>query len=136
METHGNAPIVHELTCVKSILVGVETNWRDCMYDYNVEQITKELKEYFPKGSTAYTTVTKVAPSGMSRHIKVTKTRDDSEMILNWSYQIAKLLDMKYKDNTASIYVQGGGMDMGFHLIYNLASELYGDGYAIKHEWI
>ena len=29
------------------------------------------LKEMFPKGSTAYTTVTKVAPSGLSRHIKV-----------------------------------------------------------------
>mgnify|MGYP003654322454 CR=1 FL=1 len=104
------------------------------MYDVKVQ--AEDLKEYFPKGSTAYTTVTKVAPSGMSRHIKVTKTREDSEMILNWSYQIAKLLDMKYKDKTASIYIQGGGMDMGFALIYNLASELYGDGYAIKHRWI
>ena len=103
---------------------------------YDVKEMTEDLKEYFPEGSTAYTTVTKVAPSGKSRHIKVTKTRKGSEEILNWSYQIAKLLDMKYKDKTASIYIQGGGMDMGFALIYNLASELYGDGYAIKHRWI
>ena len=114
--------------------MGAETNWRDCMYD--VKEMAKDLKEYFPEGSTAYTTVTKVAPSGMSRHIKVTKTRKGSEEILNWSYQIAKLLDMKYKDKTASIYIQGCGMDMGFHLIYDLSSELYGDGYAIKQRWI
>tara|TARA_R110000822_G_scaffold50685_17_gene132243 strand:- start:161 stop:532 length:372 start_codon:yes stop_codon:yes gene_type:complete len=123
--------------------MGTETNWRNCMYDVkvqaenNVERVLKGgvLKEYFPKGSTAYTTVTKVAPSGMSRHIKI-MVAVNSNWIANLSHDVAKLLDMKYKDNTSSIYVQGGGMDMGFHLIYNLASELYGDGYAIKHRWI
>ena len=103
------------------------------MYDVKVQ--AEDLKEYFPKGSTAYTTVTKVAPSGMSRHIKI-MVAVNSNWIANLSHDVAKLLDMKYKDNTSSIYVQGGGMDMGFHLIYNLASELYGDGYAIKHRWI
>ena len=102
---------------------------------YDVKEMTEDLKEYFPEGSTAYTTVTKVAPSGMSRHIKI-MVAVNPDWIANLSHDVAKLLDMKYKDNTSSIYVQGGGMDMGFALIYNLASKLDGDGYAIKHRWI
>ena len=97
--------------------------------------IKKKLKQLFPKGSTAYTIVTKVAPSGMSRHIMVSGSSKMGE-VENVSWYIAKLLDWTYKDNTRSVFVGGCGMDTGFHLVYNLSSELYDDGYAIKQSWL
>ena len=97
--------------------------------------IKKKLKQLFPKGSTAYTIVTKVAPSGMSRHIMVAGCTDRG-LVGNVSWFIAHLLDYKYKDNTRSVFISGCGMDMGFHLVYNLSQELYKDGYAIKQSWL
>lgn len=34
------------------------------------------------------------------------------------------------------IRVSGCGMDMGFHLVYNLSLVLYGSGDALKQRWI
>jgi hypothetical protein len=34
------------------------------------------------------------------------------------------------------IKVGGCGMDMGFHVIYNISKTLFNDGYAIKHQWL
>mgnify|MGYP006969594966 FL=1 len=98
------------------------------------ERIISYLQELVPEGSTAFTEVTKVSKSGMSRHIKVLMPRGDQ--IENLSWYVAKLLGWKYKDNTRSIFVQGCGMDMGFSTIYTLAQALYGDGYAIKQRWL
>jgi len=99
------------------------------------EQIKKKLKQLFPKGSTAYTFVTKVATSGMSRHILVAGSMKKG-IVNNVSWHVAHLLDCKYKDNTRSVFVGGAGMDMGFHLVYTLSSVLYDDGYAIEHQWL
>ena len=91
------------------------------------------LKEWFPKGSTASTTVVHVARSGMSRHIKVFAI--DGDRIINVSHYVAEFLEMRYTDKNA-VFVGGCGMDMGFHLIYTLSSKLYDDGYAIKQDWV
>ena len=99
------------------------------------ERIKEILKDQFPEGSTAYTLVTKVAPSGMSRHIMVAGSNRKGH-VQNVSWYIAKLLDWTYKDNTRSVFVGGCGMDMGFHLVYTLSSKLYDDGYAIKQSWL
>ena len=99
------------------------------------ERVKEILQDMFPKGSTAYTAITKVAPSKMSRHIMVVGS-DKKGHVQNLSYYIAELLDWKYKDNTNAVGVGGCGMDMGFHLVYTLSSKLYDDGYAIKQEWL
>ena len=101
----------------------------------NGQTFEEQLKKLFPKGSTAFTTVTKVAPSGMSRHIQVFKAYGVDEMRFP-TYMIAAYLDMKYKAETQSIFVGGCGMDMGFHLIYTLSRKLYDDGYSINHRWL
>ena len=91
------------------------------------------LKELFPKGSTAHTTVVHVARSGMSRHIKVFAI--SGERIQNISNHVADCLGWRYT-NKEAVFVGGCGMDMGFHLIYTLSSCLYDDGYAIKQSWV
>tara|TARA_Y100001938_G_C7761811_1_gene268944 strand:- start:52 stop:360 length:309 start_codon:yes stop_codon:yes gene_type:complete len=99
------------------------------------KDIKKQLKKLFPKGSTAFTLVTKVAPSGMSRHILVTGSGRKGH-VQNVSWYIAEFLDYKYKPDTRSVFVGGCGMDMGFHLVYTLSSVLYDDGYAIEQQWL
>jgi hypothetical protein len=54
------------------------------------------------------------------------------------SYTIAGLLNRGYSEKNGhnAVICKGCGMDMGFDLVYNLSSVLYGDGYKIKQEWI
>ncbi len=61
--------------------------------------------------------------------------------IYDITYSAGVLLDMKLtKSSYNSLRVNGCGMDMGFHLVYNLASVLFSGqeraGYKIRHEWL
>ena len=95
-----------------------------------IETLKKEIK----KGDSIYTVLTKVNNMGTYRHIKPILFKDNQPLFL--TYQIATALQYPIKEKTYSIGVGGCGMDMGFHLIYNLSSTLFGDGYAIKQRWL
>lgn len=67
---------------------------------------------------------------------------EDNE-IINVTWRVATVLgDSVQSDGT--IRVSGCGMDMGFHMVYNLARTLYRDfkmnggdsGYALKQRWL
>jgi len=88
------------------------------------------LKQMIPKGSAIYTTVMQVAPSGMSRHIKV--MRPDEDQVVNLSYYVAEALELPYREKTGSVFVSGCGMNMCFWVAYELGEKLYGDGYSIE----
>lgn len=91
---------------------------------------------------TVYTVIRSVARSGMSREISVIiPVRNDNTGLLSFvhpSYTIAGLLGRSYSEKTGhnAVVCRGCGMDMGFDLVYNLSSVLYGDGYKIRQEWI
>ena len=65
-----------------------------------------------------YATVTSVARSGMSRHIKY-YVIDANKELINITYFIAVLLNEPYNDNKG-VRVQGVGMDMIFNTLYRL----------------
>ena len=90
----------------------------DLKFD-TVEYSTQQLKDAFPKGSTVYLVIRQVSRSGMYRHISCHSVKDSN--INHYSYHVG---------------VGGCGMDMGFHMVYTLASVLYGDGYALKERYI
>ena len=97
----------------------------------------KELKKWIKKGDTAYTCLKTVNRMGDYRNIQVLII--SKKRILNISYHVAKLLGWTYKDRPNAVGVGGGGMDMGFHLVYSLSRTLFrGDrgGYAVKQQWI
>ena len=95
---------------------------------------------------TVYTVLRHVSTSGMYREISVVVPiiHDRNEItasvkqFIHPSYTIAALLGRGYteKHGHNAVICKGCGMDMGFDLIYNLSSVLYGDGYKIKQEWI
>jgi len=81
------------------------------------------LSKWIKQGDTVYTSVVKVAPSGMSRHIKCYIVLDGRiQDITGW---VGDLLDYRQSDKTNGLVVGGCGMDMGFHVVYSLASVLY-----------
>ena len=98
------------------------------------KDLERLLKQWFPKKGTAYTTVVHVTRSGMSRHIMVLVSPKKGH-IQNVSGYVADYLGWRFTKKYA-VFVGGCGMDMGFHLIYTLSSKLYGDGYAIKQNWV
>lgn len=95
---------------------------------------------------TVYTVMRSVARSGMSREISVVIPVvvgcdggiPQVRQFVHPSYTIAGLLGRSYSEKNGhnSVVCHGCGMDMGFDLVYNLSSVLYGDGYKIHQEWI
>ena len=107
------------------------------------DEARERLLEWCPPGTTIYNVLEHRSQSGMSRDIKsfVFYVRDDVKIgdpISNLfiSGAIGKLLDMRRRPGKDGIYVTGGGMDMGFHLVYNLSLALHGDGYALNARWL
>ena len=89
----------------------------------------------------AFTILRHVSQSGMSRDISV-KVVDEDGDLRDVTYYVGLLLGQAPKDRNGQrvVRVTGCGMDMGFHLVYQLSYALYkGDGdragYVIRHEW-
>ncbi len=112
----------------------------------------KDLKKLLgTKNRVIYCNVNHVSKSGMSRDISfhIVKKND----IIGINFYVAKITENKRTDR--GIRVGGCGMDMGFHIVYQLGRYLYpgGDGktiigrngdkepetdggYLIKHRWL
>ena len=91
------------------------------------------LKKNIKENEVIYYVVTHVSQSGMHRHIKFFYY--DGERNYNLSGYFSDLLDYKWIEN-GSIGVGGCGMDMGFHVISQVASTLFDDYKKLKYEAI
>jgi hypothetical protein len=105
-----------------------------------LEQDKAELRDMLGDKPNVYTILRSVSASGMSRHISL-KIVHKGELI-DITYLTARVLGDKVGDKFGcnTIRVNGCGMDMGFHLTYNLSSVLYAGenraGYVINQRWI
>lgn len=110
------------------------------------EAIDKELarmklRELFTEQSkpTVYTVLRHVSQSGMSRDISLFIVEDNRLRNITYTASIALGEKVKDKNGQRVIRVNGCGMDMGFHLVYSLASVLYPNedraGYKLSQEW-
>jgi len=100
-----------------------------------LQQSRERLLELLDRASnkTIYTIVTKLAPSGMSRWIKLYVVVDNQP--INITREAAAIFGAPYSYEYG-LRVRGTGMDMGFHVVYSLSYELYKDGYKIPHKWL
>ena len=97
----------------------------------------KLLEHYLKEGQTVYTILRSVSANGMSRHISLVIVDTDNTLCDITYYAAAALGESLYeKLGHRTIRQNGCGMDMGFNLVYNLASVLYGNGYALKQAWL
>ena len=102
------------------------------------EELVKMLKSYFKKDSTAFCSLKSVSSSGGYRHIQILASKKNK--IYNLSYYVAELCGFSWKENTSSVGVSGGGMDMGFHIVNTLSYYLFSNKkrgeYYIHSQWI
>lgn len=115
------------------------------------EQIRRRLLDWLKPGDTVHTILRHVSSSGMSRRISVIANLTDGPHDI--SGYVAQLLDMRRNVRDGALVVGGCGMDMGFHVVYNLGYALWPQGtpephgkrngepdsdggYALKHKWL
>lgn len=101
--------------------------------DFCREQL---LTHYLTEGKRVYTVLRSVSPNGMTRHISLLVS--DGEEVRDITFYAAGAMgeSVHEKNGRRTIRVNGAGMDMGFHLVYNLSWAVFGEGYTLKHEWI
>lgn len=89
----------------------------------------ERLREWVKPGDTIWCVLRSVSRSGMSRVIDFQKFEADGRHLsLGWN--IAKALDMGYDRSREGVKVTGCGMDMGWHVVSNLAYALYPKGFG------
>ena len=93
------------------------------------------LRQTLRPGDTVSLVLRHTSASGMLRRISPVLADRDG-YTLNLDRYAAMIYDAPPADAGEGVKVGGCGMDMGFHLVYELASMIYGDGYALRHQWL
>lgn len=105
------------------------------------DEALQRLREWLPKGATVYTVLRHVSRSGMQRHVSLLfpfksgkelrfgQATTNASTVLGWRC-------VRSLGGSDALVIGGAGMDMGFHAVYTLAQAMYGDGYALKQEWL
>ena len=105
--------------------------------NYAIERL---LTHYVKAGTKVYTIMRHVSSSGMTRNISLVIANGDE--VIDITYYAAHALGDKLIESKGhrAIRVNGCGMDMGFHLVYNLSSVLFTGqeraGYVLKQGWL
>lgn len=112
------------------------------------------LRGLLAPGDTVHTVLRHVSASGMTRWLDLYVIRDNELRRITWN--VCKTVGMPYSTRYEALKVEGCGMDMGFHVVYELSHELYADtpeaetwraehetatastdaGYMLNHRWI
>lgn len=87
-----------------------------------------KLRNMLKPGDTVYTVLRHVSRSGMSRRIDLYTISDGAPVFITG--MAAAAMGMRWDNDKGGIIVGGCGMDMGFHLVYNLSATLFPDGHG------
>lgn len=98
-------------------------------------EAAKRLRRLMKKGTTVYTVLRHVSKSGMRREISPIVVRNRGRRVCDFTGLAANALGSK-EGKHEGVVVHGAGMDMGFHMVYELAHVLHGDGYALEQRWL
>ncbi len=90
------------------------------------EEALAKLREWIKPGDIVHTILRHVSRSGMQREIGIVLLKDGTDLHPN--YLVAKALGERIGKRDGVI-VGGCGMDMGFHIVYNLGRALWPDGF-------
>lgn len=92
-------------------------------------------------GHLVYTKLNNVSKSGMTRSISL-YVSTEAGRIDDITWYVCQAFGKK-RDRYDGIKVEGCGMDMGFHIVYNLSCKLYcpqeynhDAAYKLQHAWL
>ncbi len=105
------------------------------------DEARQKLRDIFATQDrpTVYTVLRHVSSSGMSRDISLFTVHEGR--LWNVTYLAGKAIGETVRDRKGQwvIRVNGCGMDMGFHLVYELSCYVYAGqdraGYVLSQEW-
>ena len=92
------------------------------------QEAIERLLEWVKPGDTIYTVLRHCSRSGMSRVIDLKKINGEEVLKLGWN--TAKAIGLPYDCEREGVKAGGCGMDMGFHLVYELGATLFPGGFA------
>jgi hypothetical protein len=104
--------------------------------DTERDEAIAQLREWLPPGSTVYCVLRHVSRSGMQREISLhsVDSGNGKRADISWlSGLAARALGMRLGKRDG-IIVGGCGMDMGFHLVYELSHTLHPSGFGCVGE--
>mgnify|MGYP001574902063 CR=1 FL=1 len=92
----------------------------------------KQLRKLLKPGSTVYTVLRHVAKSGMTRWIDLYVIKGNEPVwITGYAGQALGTPQSRSDwEKSRGLRVGGCGMDMGFHLVYNLSRVMFPDGFV------
>jgi len=99
----------------------------------NKEKCVERLRELLEGVDRVYWILRHVSRSGMYRVISLCIVKNNEILLID--HLAAPLLE-GYDEKHGGLKAHGCGMNMGFHLIYNLSQRVFGNGYALKDEWL
>lgn len=106
---------------------------RQSLAQQEKDQELEYLHEYLKPGDTAYTILRHVSRSGMQRSISVLVMTENGK-----PYDVSLLLVRvglgRFDHHHDGVKVDGCGMDMGFHLVYNLSYTMFPNGFGCVGE--
>jgi len=111
------------------------------------KELSKErlLESYLMETNIVYTVLRGSSSSGLTKYVSLMVPGLDHEGkpdLFNITWHASNVLGDKLHDRDGHrvLKLQGGGMDLGFNVIYNLSSVLYTGqdraGYVLKHRWL
>lgn len=94
----------------------------------------ERLREMIKPGDTLFTVLRHVSKSGMSRRIDVVKMEGGEPHRL--TEMVALAIGARVQERKEGLVVGGCGMDMGFHVVYQLGSVLFPEGFKLAEgQW-
>lgn len=97
-----------------------------------MEDARDDLRDELPKGTTVYTI--RRNPMGRGPAHLIDLVSIDHGEPHHLTQLVADAIGGTIKRDC--LYMDGGGMDLGFEAVYVLAHALYADGYALNHRWL
>lgn len=100
-----------------------------------IAEAKDELRSMLPPGSTVWTILRHRAASGMTRWIspivltEVTSFGRTTTVPWDITYLVVRTGIFSRDDKHEGVKIGGAGMDMGFHLVYELSQALYPEGF-------
>lgn len=100
----------------------------------HAEDLARFYCNYIHGQITIWGILRHVSSAGATRVISFHIVKDNNIICIDWFLQ--DLLGYKPHKKYNGCVVKGGGMDMGFHVVYCASRKLFGDGYRLKHRWL
>jgi hypothetical protein len=96
------------------------------------------LRDWLKPGDTVWTVLRHVSRSGMQRTVSLVVIEDDGNgngpEVRDIDGVVARALGLTFDRDRGGVKVGGAGMDMGFHLVYELGRALWPEGFGCVGE--